>query len=191
ELYNPAIGTWHTTGSMRIGRYGATATPLPNGLVLVTGGCTGGCFSNQPGLSSAEVYNDGFWVQVASMTQPRVFQTATLLPGGTVLVAGGGKNSDSPPTATAEFYTTTVMSLNPTSGPAGTQVTVTGSGFYAHETVTVSWNGQAVLAHVKTSPSGTFATKITIPQSPAGASTVSARGSRSFAGASAMFTVTG
>jgi hypothetical protein len=191
ELYNPATGTWHTTGSMTTGRYGATATLLPNGLVLVTGGCTGGCFSNQPGLASAEVYNDGFWVQVASMTQPRVFQTATLLPGGTVLVAGGGKNSDSPPTATAEFYTTTLMSLNPTSGPAGTQVTVSGSGFYAHETAIVTWNGQAVLAHVKTSPSGTFATKITIPQSPAGASTVSARGSRSFAGASATFTVVG
>jgi hypothetical protein len=191
ELYNPATGTWHTTGSMRTGRYGATATLLPNGLVLVAGGCTGGCNSNEPGLATAEVYNDGFWVQVASMTQPRVFQTATLLPGGTTLVAGGGTNFYSPPTATAEFYTTTLMSLNPTSGPAGTQVNVTGSGFYAHETAIVSWNGQAVLARVKTSASGIFATKITIPQSPAGTSTVSARGSRSFAGASAIFAVVG
>lgn len=192
ELYDPATGTWHTTGSMTVGRYGATATLLPNGHVLVTGGCTGGCFSNQPGLSSAEEYFDGFWVRVASMTQPRVFQTATLLPGGTILVTGGGKNPDRPATATAEFYTPTLMSLHPSSGPVGTQVAVTGSGFYAHETVVVSWNGgQAVLAHAKTSPSGTFATKITIPQSPTGAGTVSAQGSRSFAGASAMFTVTG
>ena len=107
------------------------------------------------------------------------------------MVAGGGKNFYSPPTATAEFYTTTLISLSPTSGPVGTQVTVTGSGFYAHEGAIVSWNGQAVLAHVKTSPSGTFVAKITIPQSPASARTVSAQGSRSFAGASAMFTVTG
>jgi hypothetical protein len=191
ELYDPATGTWHTARSMTTGRYGATATFLPDGHVLVTGGCTGGCFSNQPGLSSAEEYVNGFWVQVASMTQPRVFQTATLLPGGTILVAGGGRNSFSPATATAEFYTPTLMLLNPASGPVGKQVTVTGSGFYAHETVIVSWNGQAVLARVKTSVSGTFATKITIPQSPAGAGTVSARGSRSFAGASATFTVTG
>jgi hypothetical protein len=176
---------------MTTGRYGATGTLLPNGTFLVAGGCTGSCFSDQPGLSSAEEYIDGFWVRVASMTQSRVFQTATLLPGGTILVAGGGKNADSRATATAEFYTPTLMSLNPASGPAGTQVTVTGSGFYAHETVTVIWPGQAVLAHVKTSPSGTFATKITIPQSPAGAGTVSVQGSRSFAGASATFTVTG
>jgi hypothetical protein len=191
ELYNPATGTWHPTGSMRTGRYGATATLLPNGQVLVTGGCTGPCSSNEPGLASAEVYNDGFWVQVASMTQPRVFQTATPLPGGTILVAGGGTNFYSAATATAEFYTTTLIGLNPASGPAGTQVTVTGSGFYAHETAIVSWNGQAVLARAKTSASGTFATQITIPQSPAGASTLSARGTRSFAGASATFTVTG
>jgi N-acetylneuraminic acid mutarotase len=190
ELYNPATGTWHATGSMRTGRYGATATLLPNGQVLVTGGCTSQCLSSEPGLASAEVYN-GFWVQVASMTQRRVFQTATLLPGGTVLVAGGGTNFYSAATATAEFYTTTLLSLNPTSGPAGAQVTVTGSGFYAHETAIVSWgNLQAVLTRVKTSPSGTFVTKITIPKSPAGVSTVSARGSQSFAGASATFTVT-
>lgn len=44
---------------------------------------------------------------------------------------------------------------------------------------------------MKTSRSGTFATKITIPQSPAGAHTVSARGSRSFAGATVTFAVTG
>jgi large repetitive protein len=191
ELYDPATGTWHFTGPMRTGRYGATATTLPNGLVLVTGGCTGGCGSNERGLASAEVYNDGFWEQVASMTQPRVFHTATLLPGGTVLVAGGGTNFYSAATATAEFYTTTLLSVSPASGPAGTKVTVTGSGFYAHETAIVSWNGGPVLARAKTSPSGTFTATITIPPSAAGPGQVSARGSRSFAGAVATFTVTG
>jgi len=46
--------------------------------------------NNQPALSTAEVFNNGFWFPVHSMTEPRVFQTATALPGGSVLAAGGG-----------------------------------------------------------------------------------------------------
>jgi (2Fe-2S) ferredoxin len=190
ELYNPATGTWSLTANMTTGRYGATATLLTNGLVLVTGGCSGGC-GDEPALSSTEVYNDGFWYADTSMTQPRVFQTATLLPDGTVLVAGGGESYYGAGTATAELYTPTLLSVNPASGPAGTQVTVTGSGFYAHETAALYWNGESpAIGHAKTSPSGTFTTKITIPPSPPGANTLAVRGNTSFAGATATFTVT-
>jgi large repetitive protein len=189
ELYDPATGKWSTTGSMNDARYGATATVLPDGTVLAAGGCSS-C-GNQPALSSAEIFSNGFWFPVHPMTQSRVFQTATPLPGGSVLAAGGGPSVDGAAASTAEVFTPVLMSVNPASGPAGTQVTVTGSGFYAGETVTLLWDGATVLGHAKTTATGSFSTTITIPQATAGAHVIAARGGRSFGGTSATFTVTG
>ncbi len=185
EVYNPAKATWTSTGAPAVSQGGfVTATLLADGQVLVAGG-------NQPALSSAEVFNNGFWFPVHSMTQPRVFQTATALPGGSVLAAGGGPTYYAAGASTAEVFTPVVMSVNPASGPAGTQVTVTGSGLYAGETVTLYWDGLTVLGHVKTTATGSFRTTITIPQATAGAHVIAARGRHSFAGTNATFTVTG
>ena len=189
ELYDPATGKWSTTGPMNDARFGATATALPDGTVLAAGGCS--TCGHQPALSTAEVYNNGFWFPVHSMTQPRVFQTATELPGGSVLAAGGGPTFYAAAGSTAEVFTPVLVSLHPASGPAGTKVSVTGSGFYAGEAVKLLWDSSIVLANVKTTATGSFSTTITIPSATAGAHVIAAQGQRSFGGTNATFTVTG
>jgi N-acetylneuraminic acid mutarotase len=92
ELYDPATGTWTTTGSMAANRAYFTATLLPNGKVLVTGGLSSQGINNHA-LNGAELYDPttGKWKVTGSMAYPRYYPTATLLPNGKVLVAGGNK----------------------------------------------------------------------------------------------------
>ena len=89
ELYDPSTGTWTATGSMITARAADTATLLQNGEVLVAGGDANG--SGGSPLASAELYHPstGTWTATGSMTTAREEQTATLLPNGEVLVAGG------------------------------------------------------------------------------------------------------
>ncbi|HJW22465.1 MAG TPA: kelch repeat-containing protein [Candidatus Limnocylindrales bacterium] len=89
QLYDPATGTWAATGSMITPRYGHTATVLASGKVLVAGGMHAG--GGPMFLSSAELYDSatGTWTTSEAMASPRFWQTATLLSGGQVLVAGG------------------------------------------------------------------------------------------------------
>jgi uncharacterized delta-60 repeat protein len=91
ELYDPATGTWTATGSMVYGRALATATLLPDGQVLVAGGFNSCDDDFCSDLSEAELYNPatGKWTKTGSMRSPRERHTATLLPNGQVLVAGG------------------------------------------------------------------------------------------------------
>ena len=91
ELYNPSTGTFTATGSMIDTRYDHTATLLPNGMVLITGGyyfCGRTCGNV---LSEAELYNPstGTFTATGSMQYTRRLHTATLLNDGKVLVAGG------------------------------------------------------------------------------------------------------
>ncbi|MGB7948946.1 MAG: kelch repeat-containing protein, partial [Candidatus Binatia bacterium] len=90
DLYDPAAGQWSGTGNLNTDRAGHTATLLPNGKVLVTGGYNVRGNRTDP-LSSAELYDPvtGTWSVTGSLAIARSNHTATLLPSGKVLIAGG------------------------------------------------------------------------------------------------------
>jgi large repetitive protein len=105
ELYNPSTGNWTDAGKLNAARAHHTATLLPNGKVLVVGGQgTNGVY-----LASTELYDPlvnpstGTWTGAGYLNNARINHTATLLPNGKVLVAGGVNNVD---LATAELYDT-------------------------------------------------------------------------------------
>jgi len=107
ELYNPATGTFSTTGSLNTGRYGHSATLLNNGKVLIAGGTN----STTGALSSAELYDPATGTfTVTGSSSCACGYSATLLSNGMVLFTGGFSGGNA--VATSELY-------NPTSGTFG------------------------------------------------------------------------
>ncbi len=114
DIFNPVTDTWTPTGSMRADRYGHSATLLPSGQVLVAGGLTYSSYHpSRPDAPYsnliAELYDPttGAWTPTGSMSAQRTNPTATLLPNGLVLVAGGGDWS-------AELYDPATGTWRPT-----------------------------------------------------------------------------
>ena len=105
ELYDPATGTWSTTGSMTTARFWPGYAVLPDGKFLVAGGATtfGGVTSTP--MASAEIYDPatGAWSATGSMSIPRANFGMVALANGKVL-AGGGTTTGSTPSATTEIY---------------------------------------------------------------------------------------
>ena len=89
DLYDPTTRKWSATGPMTISREDHSASLLPSGQVLVTGGST--VDFNGVTVASAELYNPttGRWTATGSMLQSRERHTATVLQNGQVLIAGG------------------------------------------------------------------------------------------------------
>jgi galactose oxidase len=100
---NEGSPLWRDAGSMSSPRRHHTATVLPDGQVLVTGGVSGGGFNDEPsGVRAAEIWNPATdeWTTLASNAVNRAYHSVSILmPDGTVLHgASGDANIPSTPT---------------------------------------------------------------------------------------------
>ncbi len=123
EIYDPETHRFVPTGNMGAPHYLATATKLDDGNVLVVGGWT----LHGPtvvGLRDTEVYVErtNQFKRPGLTNVARLENTATLLPDGEVLIAGG-IDANSNITSSAEFYSPRQHSfiLLPESGAAAAQ----------------------------------------------------------------------
>ena len=140
ELYDPLTSICTSIAPMTTNRWWHTATLLPNGKVLAVGGVgVGGCIGY---LSTAEVYDPakGTWTPAGAMSTYRVLHTATLLPNGKVLIAGGQGDTNQ----------CTIRNLSSAElfDPASGQWAATGAMNDAHEehTATLLPNGLVLIA---------------------------------------------
>ena len=104
EVYDSRDDTWTTVGSIKYERLYHTATVLPNGQVLITGGNLG--FPSTVSFNSTELYDPikGIWSDSGDMYSYRCYHAACLLSNGTVLLSGGLRNGGYSQN-TAELYT--------------------------------------------------------------------------------------
>ncbi|MFP2927716.1 Kelch repeat-containing protein, partial [Pyxidicoccus sp. 3LG] len=102
EVFEPATGAWHVTGSLHTPRRNHAAVTLTDGRVLAVGGSHGTAMG---ALASAEVYDPatGAWTEAPAMLEARNDPAAVLLPDGRVLVAGG-TDVDRRPLRSAELF---------------------------------------------------------------------------------------
>jgi hypothetical protein len=107
ELFDPSgaggVGATTPTGSLSVARQWASATPLPDGKVLIAGGS---------GRSTAELYDPatGTFAPTGSMLGGHTKHGAVLLPSGRVLIADSGS---------AELYDPATGTFTATGAPVG------------------------------------------------------------------------
>jgi N-acetylneuraminic acid mutarotase len=104
EIYDPHAGTWSETGSLANARDLMTSTLLADGRVLVAAGFVGSEAAGYTSVPPTELWDPatGTWAFAGDLPTPRVLTTATLLPNGTVLIAG--VTNDAGALASCELY---------------------------------------------------------------------------------------
>jgi hypothetical protein len=147
ELYDPATRTFSSVGSMSAARTDHTATLLNDGKVLIAGGTTiclaGVCGLPLNAISPAELYDPdtNLFSGAGNMATGRFQHTATLLPSGLVVVAGGktvnAGNTAYEPTDSIEIYDPATGTFSPGGKLAAAR---------ARHTATLLSNGQILFA---------------------------------------------
>lgn len=129
-----------STASLLTDRFGFTATLLLDGRVLVAAGGTRASDGGTNVIGDAELYDpvDGMFHRSSSSSSLRIFHSASLLPNGKVLLAGGVVISSSSATTlnTAEIY-----------DPSTDSFASTGQMTYARQghTMTLLRNGKVLV----------------------------------------------
>jgi len=107
--YDPEAGTFTVLpNGLVTPRWDHTATLLPNGQILITGGR-----NDSDVLVSAELFDpatETFTALASAMTTPRAGHTATLLPDGLVLILGGQTAAGA--VASAEVFSSSTNSFS-------------------------------------------------------------------------------
>lgn len=130
EIYDPQTGVWTAAAPMSRARGDHSATLLPSGKVLIVGG-TGlrpGIPSRYYPIEDCVVYDPVLdaWSPTTALAYGLTGHTATLLPSGRVLVAGG---------ATQNFYVALAREYDPGSGEAWGDVGAMAGAMASHEAV--------------------------------------------------------
>lgn len=104
EIYDTSTQLWTAVRPMNVARAAHTATLLPSGKVLVTGGTSN--IATVPGFTSVEIYDPvaDTWTTETAMTVGRFGHTATLINGGTQVFIVGGYTVFGTDTGTATRY---------------------------------------------------------------------------------------
>jgi hypothetical protein len=103
--YDPATVSFTATAPMSVSTSwdGAATTPVPSGRFLFTGGWTG-LPTDPQAATLVGLYDPTSGLDViGSMLHSRHGHTATLLPDGSILIAGGYSDSEPDPTTSAEL----------------------------------------------------------------------------------------
>jgi Kelch motif/Galactose oxidase, central domain len=111
ELFDPATMAFSDAPKMTLCRWAHTATLLPSGWVLIAGGGSYDAGPYQANLQSVEIYDfpDSVFGWIGNMITGRQRHTATLLPDGRVLLAGGIGAPGYSALASAEIYSPPVL----------------------------------------------------------------------------------
>jgi fibronectin type 3 domain-containing protein len=151
QLFTPATETWAPAAPMGAVRYGHTATLLPNGKVLVTGGLDAPATGGGVARASAELYDpaSGTWANAPSMGSARTNHSALLLPNGKVLVFGAA-----PASTSAELYDPTTNTWAAAAPMATPRICGSNRGTAASGTLLA--DGRVLVAGGASGPSSAF-----------------------------------